>query len=163
MSREVAKGMSKWRYSIETDDLALAVKAQQQHKLGLFKAWRRRMRKRDLATRALQHALHSDLSRAWTTWNARERVSPLVLAQRAAAFFMAHGTVGAFHAWVARKREADAVLERTFASAASILPIAGGVAPTGGVAPVSPSPTTPPQKKAQPPARPPSRPRMVFH
>ena len=105
--------------------------------------------------------MHGELARAWRTWTARESIPPLVLAQRAASYFMAHSTVGAFHTWVTRKREADAALERTFASAAAILPIAGGIAPTGGVPP-SPSPGTPPQKKATP-ARPASRPRMVFH
>ena len=113
------------------------------------------MRSRDLGARAIKHALHGELARAWGAWTARESIPPLGLARRAASYFMAHSTVGAFHTWVTRKREADAALERTFASAAAILPNAGGIAPTGGV-PLSPSPGTPPQKKATP-ARPASR------
>ena len=173
MSREVARGLSKWRHANETDDVLwrprrTATTSSQSSSAGAAGCASADWRSARCATHSREHVpcvAHVERARAHL---------PLVLAQRAADFFMARGTVGAFHQWLERKKEADAVLERTFANAASILPIAGGrklgVArgsradgPRGGErSPQSPVPATPPPKKATP-ARPPARPRMVFH
>ena len=131
------------------------------------------MRAKGYAIRAVKHALHRDLARGWTQWRSQHTAGSASLMRRAVAFFVARETVGAFHQWVANKREADAQMHLTFASAAAILPIAAVVrpatAPADGleslIAPTGASPAASPKKPppATPPKRPPARPRMVWH
>jgi hypothetical protein len=188
MHRQRAHGMARWARHLRTDEHALALKAQRGVIGAYLKRWRRATRGHGLAERAMRHALHRDLARGWHCWRSRQAVSAQELERRATAFFAAHATVRGFHAWIEQKREEDQAMLLTFASAASILPIASAAkneldfvraaallplasivaeaqaaeagAPTGSESSGELTPGADGKKKAK---KAPARPRMVFH
>merc|ERR1712146_648826 len=171
MHREAAKGMSRWVRHLQSDADVLTSKAQRGYLRWRFRKWSRGSRKKELATRAIQFALHGDLARCWHKLRSRQRLSKEVLARRAANMFISRGLVRGFHAWLHQKNEEDMAMHLTFASAASMLPLSS-MPPTGGA---SPAPTfdmfaaldSPKSSSKSLPRSPlprsPARPRMVFH
>ena len=172
MRREQARGVVRWLRHINRDEKLVTAKAEKGFLYSRFLRWRRGDAKRDLAGRALLHALRQDLVRGWNSWRSGQGTSTEILATKAAAFSMARSTVRGFHAWLDQKQEEDTAIRLTFASAAAVLPLAA-VEPTGASLKLSEylpegelTPGRDGKKKAmapRTPSRSPARPRMVFH
>ena len=173
--RELSRALASWQARTSRESLDHVVKSDRFALATAVKRWRRGPRARNLASRAMLHAMHRELARGWQAWRSRKALSDEVLMRRAVGFFVSGEMARSFQRWRANQQEMEAAMHLTFASAAAILPIASTVPPVPKSPPKSPqSPVmtgaapsagmvTPTPKKMTPSRKPASRPRMVFH